>query len=108
MGLGYTLTEEMVLEKGKVFNPSFLDYRIPSAMDMPDVISILVEAPDPEGPFGAKGVGEPGLSPLAPAIANAIYNAVGIRIKTLPMKPDEIFQGIKKSGFQAHKNVKHQ
>jgi putative selenate reductase molybdopterin-binding subunit len=101
MGLGYALTEEMVLEKGKVFNPSFLDYRIPSAMDMADVISILVEAPDPEGPFGAKGVGEPGLSPLAPAIANAIYNAVGIRIKTLPMKPEEIFQVIKKIGVSS-------
>jgi CO/xanthine dehydrogenase Mo-binding subunit len=95
-GLGYALTEEMDLEKGRVANPSFLDYRIPSALDVPEVKSILVETPDPEGPFGAKGVGEPGLSPLAPAIANAIYNAVGVRFTRLPFKPDEIYQAIRK------------
>lgn len=95
MGLGYALTEELKLEKGKVLNPNFLDYRLPTSRDVPRVQSIIVETHDPEGPFGAKGVGEPPLVAVAPAVANAIYDAVGVRIKELPITPEKILAALK-------------
>jgi CO/xanthine dehydrogenase Mo-binding subunit len=85
-GVGYALMEEMILDEGKVANPTLVDYRIPSALDVPKIIPIIVESGEPSGPFGAKGVGECGLVGTAPAIANAIYDAVGVRIKELPLK----------------------
>jgi len=97
MGIGNATFEEMLIDKnGRVTNPSFLDYKIPSALDMTDIDSIFVEATHKEGPFGAKGIGEIALVPTAPAIANAIYNAVGIRIKDLPITPDKILKLLKK------------
>jgi len=94
-GLGYTLTEETVFDGGKVINPSFADYRILPAVDVPDLKSIIVEAYDETGPFGAKGVGEPGLVGVAPAVANAIFDAIGIRITELPITPEKILKEIK-------------
>ncbi|MBI4525183.1 MAG: xanthine dehydrogenase family protein molybdopterin-binding subunit [Deltaproteobacteria bacterium] len=94
-GVGYALMEEMILDDGKVTNPSMVDYRIPSALDVPKVIPIIVETGEPTGPFGAKGVGECGLVGTAPAIANAIYDAVGVRIKELPLTPERVLQALK-------------
>ena len=76
-------------------NPSLLDYAIPTAMDVPTIKATWIENPSPTGPFGARGIGEPALVPTAPAIANAIYKAVGVRINDLPMTPDKIIKAIK-------------
>ncbi len=99
-GVGYALCEEYKTEKGKNLNPNFLDYKILSAPDADFPIHIeLIETNDEAGPFGAKGVGEPGLVPTAPAIANAIYDAVGVRIRDLPITPEKVMAAIqKKSG----------
>lgn len=91
MGLGYALSEQFHLKEGKTLNTSFLDYKIPSAIDMPDEVeSIIVETNEPEGPFGAKEAAEGLVGPTAPAIANAIYDAVGFRAKELPITPEKI------------------
>ncbi len=94
MALGYALTEEVKFDKGKVVNPSFLDYKILSALDMPTVDSIVVETDDPHGPFGAKESGEGLTIPTAAAIANAIYDAVGVRIKDLPITQDKVLKAL--------------
>lgn len=94
-GIGYALTEKMALESGVVLNPSFADYKLLTALDMPSVEALFVESLDPTGPFGAKGVGEPGLVATAPAIANAIYHAVGVRIRSLPITPEKLLRALK-------------
>jgi len=97
-GVGYALFEEYRSAGGKNLNPNFLDYKIASAPDMDFPVHIeCVETLDREGPFGAKGVGEPGLVPAAPAIANAIYDAIGVRITDLPMTPEKILAALNKS-----------
>jgi len=97
MGTGYALTERLILEKGEVMNPNFRDYKILTAKDEIPIEVVIVESIDADGPFGAKGIGEPGLVPTAPAIANAIYDAIGIRIKDLPMTPEKILKALKES-----------
>ena len=78
-GIGYALTEELVWDGGALTNPSMMDYKAPSAMDVPVAINpIIVEHPEPSGPFGAKAIGEPGLIGVAPAIANAVADATGL------------------------------
>ena len=98
MGLGFGLTEEIVREKGRTLNPSFLDYKLFTAADMPKIKPIIVEVPEPLGPFGARGIGEATTIPTAAAIANAVFNAVGVRMKELPMTPERILRGIKEQG----------
>lgn len=93
-GIGYALNEEVIFNNGKVANDQFHDYKILTAMDMPPVEIIQVESNDPEGPYGAKGVGEPGLVPTAAAIANAIYDAVGVRITDLPITPEKVLKAL--------------
>jgi CO/xanthine dehydrogenase Mo-binding subunit len=84
--------EEIAYDNGQLINPNLVDYVLPSLGDMPPVIDpICVEVPDRNGPFGAKGIGESALIPVAPAIANAIYDAVGVRIKDLPIKAEKIY-----------------
>jgi len=95
MGIGYALTEQIVLEKGQCMNPNFRDYKILTAKDVVPMKAPVLESHDPDGPFGAKGIGEPGCVPTAPAIANAIYDAVGVRIKDLPMTPERILAAIR-------------
>ncbi|HAP31761.1 MAG TPA: xanthine dehydrogenase family protein molybdopterin-binding subunit [Firmicutes bacterium] len=90
MGLGYSLMEELHLEKGKLLNGNFLDYKILTFPDMPNIDSVIVETIDEKGPFGAKGIGEPPLVGSAPAIANAVWDAVGVRIRSLPITPEKI------------------
>ena len=95
-GLGYALTEEVITVDGKVLNPDFLNYKLFYPLDMPVVKSIIVEHPDPDTAYGVKGVGESGLVTVAPAIANAVYNAVGIRIKSIPITPEKVLQALGK------------
>jgi len=91
-GIGQAMFEEIAYDNGQLINPNLVDYVLPSLGDMPPVIEpICVEVPDRNGPFGAKGIGESSLIPVAPAIANAIYNAVGVRIKDLPIKAEKIY-----------------
>ncbi len=94
-GFGLALTECYEYEGGRIVNPGFMSYRIPRSNDVPRIIPLMVEKVDALGPFGAKGVGEPGSVPTAPAIANAIYDALGIRIKTLPITPEKILETLK-------------
>jgi len=97
-GLGQALFEEMVFDSGQLVNPNLVDYIIPALGDMPDVIeSISVEVPHKDGPFGAKGIGETSLIPVAPAIANAVFDAVGVRIKELPITAEKIFLALEES-----------
>lgn len=97
-GIGFALTEELILKDGKSLNPNFLDYKIMTSMDAPGMKVELVEPYDPDGPFGAKGIGEPGLVPTAPAIANAIYNAIGVRVNKLPITAEKILAALKNKG----------
>ena len=73
----------------------FLDYKIPSSQDLPDVAAVIVEVPDDEGPFGARGIGEPPILAFAPAVANAIYDAVGVRMTSLPITAEKVRQALK-------------
>jgi CO/xanthine dehydrogenase Mo-binding subunit len=95
MGTGYALTEQLILDKGEVMNPNFRDYKMLTAKDVIPVEPVIVETMDPDGPYGAKGIGEPGCVPSAPAIANAIYDAIGVRIKDLPITPEKIVAALK-------------
>jgi CO/xanthine dehydrogenase Mo-binding subunit len=95
MGIGYALTEKLIMDKGGVENRNFTDYRILTMADIPNVKTILVETIDPRGPFGAKGVGEPAMIPTAAAIGNAIYNAIGVWIHELPITPEKIIEAIR-------------
>jgi CO/xanthine dehydrogenase Mo-binding subunit len=90
MGIGYALYEELVLEQGRVVNASFADYHVPTAQETPVVKAVFLENPDPAGPFGAKGIGETACIPTAAAIANAVYDATGRRVKKLPIKYRDI------------------
>ncbi len=90
MGIGYSLMEELKADQGKILNPNFLDYKILTFPDMPDITSVIIETEDQFGPFGAKGIGEPPLVGSAPAIANAIYDATGKRVRSLPIIPEKL------------------
>jgi xanthine dehydrogenase molybdenum-binding subunit len=94
-GIGYALTEELLTKDGRILNPGFTDYKMPTVHEMAFPIQLeIVETDDQEGPFGAKGVGEPGLVPTAPAIANAVYDAVGVRLHHLPMTPEKVLAAL--------------
>ncbi len=95
MGIGYALTEQVILEKGEIMNPNFRDYKILTAKDAVPIEAPVLETHDHDGPFGAKGIGEPGCVPTAPAIANAVYDAVGVRIKDLPITPEKVLAALK-------------
>jgi 4-hydroxybenzoyl-CoA reductase alpha subunit len=94
MGLGEALMEESAFRSGLHKKPSLLEYRLPTFLDMPPVQSIIVEGPDPEGPYGAKEAGEGPLNPVPPAIANAIYDAVGVRFDSTPFTRDKIMRAL--------------
>ena len=95
MGLGYALTEEVVHQNGKNMNANFRDYKLFTAKDAVKIKAPVIETIDKDGPFGAKGIGEPGCVPTAPAVANAIYDAVGVRIKDLPITPEKVLAALK-------------
>jgi CO/xanthine dehydrogenase Mo-binding subunit len=94
-GLGYALAEEMVIEDGSVRNTLLNDYLVPMATTIPPIESIVLETGDGQGPFGSHGVGEHGLLGVAPAIANAVYAAVGVRLRTLPLTPERILDALR-------------
>ncbi len=95
MGLGYAIYEECILKDGKMLNPSFRDYRFPTALDMPEIQTIICGEPDPEGPFGGKECGEGSTAPVAPAIVNAVSKATGLKFHTLPLTPEKIWRACK-------------
>jgi CO/xanthine dehydrogenase Mo-binding subunit len=96
MQLGFTMTEKMEFEAGQCTNASFADYKIPGFLDLPGIMANeVVDAEQQNGPFGSKGVGESGTFGVSPAIANAIEDAVGVRITTLPVKPETVYRAIK-------------
>jgi CO/xanthine dehydrogenase Mo-binding subunit len=94
MALGEALFEEQTFRRGYLKNPSILEYRSPTFLEMPDVETFLVETDDPEGPFGAKEVGQGPLLPVIPAVANAIYDAVGVRVDEVPISPDKVVKAL--------------
>ncbi len=94
-GMGYALIEGLKVDEGRPINPNFSDYRIPSMRDMPDLSHGFAESYEPTGPFGAKGLGELGMDPTAAVISNAIFDAVGVRIKTLPITPEKVLSELK-------------
>jgi 4-hydroxybenzoyl-CoA reductase subunit alpha len=95
MGLGQALQEEMVWKDGLMMNPGMLEYRSPSSVESPDIECIIVESIDPEGPFGAKEAGEGSLAATIPAISNAIYDAVGIRLREIPFTPERVLAALR-------------
>ena len=96
-GIGYALTEDFVVnrETGVLESDNFTTYKMLGTLDMPETEVIIINKPDPKGPFGAKGVGEPATVGVAPAIANAIYDAVGVRITDLPITPEKVLRALK-------------
>ncbi len=97
MGLGYALYEDLGVHKGTIKNNKFAKYIIPTAMDIPEIEKFIVEDPENTAPYGAKGIGEPVMVPVAPAILNAIYDAIGVRITEVPATPDKILAAIKQA-----------
>ena len=99
MGIGYALTEEMLFSRtGKMVNASFMEYKVPTSLDLPEIKTLIVETHEPSGPFGAKSVGEICLDIVAPAIANAIFNATGVRLRHLPFTPERVWRALKEAG----------
>lgn len=96
MGLGYTLSEQFVMKDGRTLNSTFLDYKVPTALDMPPSESVEVETYEPEGPFGAKEAGEGLAIPTAAAIGHAVYEATGYRCMDLPITPEKVLRGLGK------------
>ena len=94
-GIGMALNEEYIYnQKGRMENPGFLDYRMPVASDLPMIETIIVEVPNPKHPYGVRGVGEVGIVPPIPAVANAIHDAVGIRLREAPMSPVKVLKAL--------------
>jgi len=94
-GQGYALSEEMIYREGRLATPSLSEYLIPTAMDVPEVCSIILESRSGLGPFGAKGIGEPALTPVAPAIANAVADAIGVRVHELPITAEKVLRALR-------------
>jgi CO/xanthine dehydrogenase Mo-binding subunit len=94
MGYGEAVVEEQVFRKGLHKQPSLLEYKIPTSLDMPELEAHIIETIDPEGPFGAKEVGQGPLAPVIPAIANAVYDAIGIRFDSTPITADKIMRAL--------------
>jgi len=97
-GVGYAIYEQMKFDRGVLKNPTFLDYKILTSRDMPPVRCEMIETNDPAGPFGAKGIGESGLIPTAAAIASAVFDATGVRIRELPMDPERVLRALRGRG----------
>jgi len=96
-GMGYALTEEVLIDDGIVRSSLFADYLMPTSMDVPDVEPIVLEVGPGKGPFGARGIGEPPIAPPAAAIANAVAAATGVRITRLPLTPERVLEGLRSS-----------
>lgn len=95
MGLGQAMCEEVLMQQGLVMNPGLLEYKTPGILDSPKIEAIIVESAESEGPFGAKEAGEGSLAAVIPAVGNAIYDAIGVRITELPFSPEKILKALK-------------
>jgi len=90
-GIGYALTEELGVDEGRVASPSFVEYKIPTIRDVPELRTVVLESENGPGPYNAKGIGENPVGPVAPAISNALADAVGIRIRDLPITAEKVY-----------------
>jgi CO/xanthine dehydrogenase Mo-binding subunit len=97
MGIGYAVTEDLVVNEGRVMNPCFRDYKLLTAPEIPEIDMTFIETLDPEGPAGAKGVGEAPAICIAAAIANALYNATGVRFRELPFTPEKVLRRLRET-----------
>ncbi len=95
MGLGHALMEDYIQVDGQTTTPGFAKYILPTSLDVPLITSVLIEEPDPKTPLGVKGIGEPAITPTAPAIINAIYDAVGVRMTRLPATPERVMEALR-------------
>src|SRR5262249_59783263 len=97
-GIGWAINEEYAYdERGVMTNASFLDYRMPTSLDLPMIDAVIVEVPNPGHPFGVRGAGEVPIVPPPAAIANAIYRAIGVRMNELPMSPGRVVKALNKA-----------
>ena len=101
MGMGYALSEEMKFDPrtGRLLNGNLLDYKLPTALDHPELTALFVETDDPSGPFGNKALGEPPAIPVAPAIRNAVLHATGVAVNSLPLSPQKLVEEFQKAGL---------
>ncbi len=98
MQFGFTIFEEMIINEGQVVNASFADYKIPGMLDLPhDLTGELVEVPHRHGPFGAKGIGETGMFCVSPAIGNALYDAIEVRVMEMPLTPERVLRALRQA-----------
>ncbi len=97
-GYAWAMMEEMQYGENGNINPGFVDYRVPTSADLPTVESVIVEVPAPNGPYGAKGVGEPPITPTLATMANAVKDAIGVRVTELPIKPEKVVEALKSNG----------
>jgi CO/xanthine dehydrogenase Mo-binding subunit len=95
-GIGWALMEEVKVDRGVTQTPSLSEYLIPTAKDLPATKAIILESGTGVGPFGAKGIGEPALTPAAPAVANAVADAIGVRVYDLPITPHRVLEALEK------------
>ena len=93
-GIGYALTEELLEEEGQLLTSSLETYAVPLSQDLPEIEYVIVEVPDPYGPHGAKGFSEAAVTPVAPAIANAVADAIGFRLTQIPMTPERVLAAL--------------
>jgi xanthine dehydrogenase molybdenum-binding subunit len=93
-GMGYALSEELVVDEGRVISVSFGDYKIPNMQDIPALHTVILASENGPGPYNAKGIGENPIGPVAPAIANAVADAVGVRIKDLPITAEKVYRAV--------------
>ncbi len=94
MGLGYALSEEAIFSRGRLVNDSLVDYRVPTMADVPEIVPIIVEKEGAKSPEDIRGVGEPATIPTAAAVANAVYDAIGVRVNDLPITPEKVFRAL--------------
>ena len=104
MGMGEALMEQILYDtKGRIVNANLAEYKIPTALDMPRLDSIIIESNEPNGPYGAKEVGEGAIMPVIPCLLNAIYDATGVRIEELPITPERIMAALRKAREEEEK-----
>jgi CO/xanthine dehydrogenase Mo-binding subunit len=103
MGMGDALLEEVIDERGRVLNPNLVDYEIPRAFDVPEIIVLNGSDPDPNGPFGGKEAGECARAAVIPAIANAIYDAIRVRVHRVPITPERLLNALKSEEMKHQK-----
>jgi CO/xanthine dehydrogenase Mo-binding subunit len=106
-GLGYAIMEEFVLEEGRILTPSLSEYLVPTSVDFPPTQVIILESGSGVGPFGAKGIGEPALTPAPAAAANAVADAIGVRIHDLPLTPERVLAALDRAQLAAEASVKY-